>query len=91
MTALKVGILPSEFWGMSLKEAKDTADMRIKQRNEEIYSLSLMTRVAVLSCFRADVKFPDPPDKQEEEGSWQNSKAYMKALQQLKGDAIRDS
>ena len=79
--ALEVGILPAEFWEMSLQEARDTAYSRIRQKNEEIYTLSGMIRVAVLSVFSKDVQFPAPPNKEEETGDWKNSYNYMKALQ----------
>ena len=79
--ALEVGLLPSEFWGMSLQEIKDTVNSRFKQRNNEIYTLSGMIRVAVLSVFSKDVKFPEAPDNQSHEGNWKNSYNYLKALQ----------
>lgn len=82
--ALSVGVYPSEFWDMAPREVKDTVDFRIKQRNNEIYSLSAMIRVAVLSAFSADIKFPSAPDSGEKEGDWKNSYNYMKALQKLK-------
>ena len=84
--ALEVGLCPYEFWDMSLKEIQDTVDYRIRQKNEEIYSLSAMIRVAMLSAFSGDVKFPSAPYSTEtEQGeSWKNSKNYFKALQKLK-------
>lgn len=66
---------------MSLQEVQDTVNSRIRQKNDEIYTLSGMIRVAVLSCFSADVRFPDAPN-QEEQGDWKNSKKYFKALQE---------
>lgn len=77
---------------MSPKEAKDTVYSRIKQRQNNIYSLSGMIRVAVLSCFKEDVQFPDSPytedDTEYEDGDWQNSKKYMDALSKIhKGGA----
>lgn len=86
--ALGVGILPSEFWEMSLREVRNTVDSRIRQKNNEIYSLSGMIRVAVLSAFSKEVQFPAPPDSSEKEsGNWMNSKNYMKALQKVRGGA----
>lgn len=86
--ALGVGILPSEFWEMSLREVRNTVDSRIRQKNNEIYSLSGMIRVAVLSAFSKEVQFPAPPDNSEKEsGNWMNSKKYMKALQKVRGGA----
>ena len=82
--ALEVGIYPSEFWGMSLKEVQDTVNSRIRQKNEEIYTLSAMIRVAVLSAFSKDVPFPAPPNEDKKQGNWENSKQYLKALQKLK-------
>ena len=80
--ALGVGISPSEFWAMSAQEVRDTVNSRIKQRNDEIYSLSALIRVAVLSVFSADVQFPAPPDESKER-DWKNSYNYIKALQKL--------
>ena len=86
--ALGVGILPSEFWEMSLREVRNTVDSRIRQKNNEIYSLSGMIRVAVLSAFSKEVQFPAPPDSSEKRsGNWENSKNYMKALQKVRGGA----
>lgn len=86
--ALGVGILPSEFWEMSLREVRNTVDSRIRQKNNEIYSLSGMIRVAVLSAFSKEVQFPAPPDSSENgSGNWENSKNYMKALQKVRGGA----
>ena len=80
--ALECGLLPAEFWDMSLQEVKDTVNSRFKQRNNEIYTLSGMIRVAVLSVFSKDVEFPDAPDmEQNAEGKWKNSYNYLKALQ----------
>ena len=85
--ALEVGILPSEFWDMSLREVRDTVNSRIKQRNDEIYTLSSMIRVAVLSVFSKDVQFPAPPGKDEQTQNWENSYKYMIALQEAEGGA----
>lgn len=79
--ALEVGIYPSEFWDMSLREVRDTVNSRIRQKNDEIYTLSSMIRVAVLSVFSKDVQFPAPPDQGEQKQNWENSYNYMKALQ----------
>lgn len=84
--ALEVGILPSEFGEMSLKEAHDTVSSRIRQKNDEIYALSAMIRTAVVSAFSKDVPFPQPPNREEKQ-DWQNSKNYLRALQKLKGGA----
>jgi hypothetical protein len=81
--ALEVGIYPSEFWDMSVQEVKDTVNSRHKQKQNDIYALSAMVRVAVLSAFSKDVKFPEPPNE-EHKGDWKNSYNYMKALQKLK-------
>lgn len=84
--ALEVGILPSEFWDMSLAEINSTVSSRIRQKNNEIYALSGMIRVAVLSAFSKDVQFPAPPDSGESnERNWENSKKYLKALQKVRG------
>jgi len=86
--ALEVGILPSEFWEMSLREVRNTVDSRIRQKNNEIYALSGMIRVAVLSAFSKEVQFPAPPGSSEKgSGNWENSKNYMKALQKVRGGA----
>ena len=84
--ALEVGIFPSEFWEMSLKEVQDTVNSRIRQKNDEIYTLSSMIRVAVLSVFSDKVQFPAPPEGEKQQ-NWQNSYNYMKALQQAEGGA----
>jgi hypothetical protein len=84
--ALEVGILPSEFWGMSLKEVQDTVNSRLRQKDDEIYTLSAMIRVAVLSAFSKEVQFPAPPDQQKEQ-NWKNSYNYLKALQKAEGGA----
>jgi hypothetical protein len=68
---------------MSCKEVRDTVDARLAQRNDEIYALSGMIRVAVLSVFPSTgVRFPAPPGQDEKEEAWMNSKKYMKALQE---------
>jgi hypothetical protein len=68
---------------MSLKEVQDTVTFRFRQKNQEIYTLSGMIRVAVLSVFSKETKFPDPPyNEQDEEGNWKNSYNYLKALQE---------
>ena len=86
--ALEVGIYPSEFWDMTLQEVRDTVNSRIRQKNDEIYTLSSMIRVAVLSVFSSDVQFPSAPTQEEKQGNWQNSKNYLKALQKIhKGGA----
>lgn len=72
---------------MTLREIRDTVYSRNKQKREEIYALSSMIRVAVLSCFSKEVRFPDPPNE-EKEKDWKNSYNYLKALQQIhKGGA----
>ena len=85
--ALGVGILPSEFWEMSPREVRNTVDSRIRQKNNEIYALSGMIRVAVLSAFSEKVQFPLPPGSSEGTGNWMNSKNYLKALQKVRGGA----
>ena len=86
--ALEVGILPSEFWNMSLGEIRSTVDSRIRQKNSEIYALSGMIRVAVLSAFSKEVQFPASPESSENKtGNWMNSKNYMKTLQKARGGA----
>lgn len=79
--ALDCGLYPAEFWDMTLQEVDDTVNSRKKQKQDEIYALSAMFRVAVLSVFREDVSFPAPPDEGNNAGNnWQNSKNYMKAV-----------
>lgn len=77
---------------MTLQEVKDTVNSRFKQRQNDNYTLSSLIRVAVLSCFSDNVRFPDPPytedDTKYEDGDWQNSKRYMDALSKIhKGGA----
>lgn len=67
---------------MSLQEVQDTVNSRIRQKNDDIYTLSGMIRVAVLSVFSDKVQFPAPPAHEEEQGNWKNSKKYFKALQE---------
>lgn len=89
--ALKVGILPSEFWEMSMKEVQDTVSSRIRQKNDEIYTLSGMIRVAVLSVFSKDVQFPASPESQEDQQqNWENSKNYLKALQKRQKEVLKN-
>ena len=86
--ALEVGILPSEFGDMSLQEVRDTVSARIRKKNDEIYALSGMIRLAVLSVFSSEVQFPSAPQTEDSGESWQNSKKYLKALQKVhKGGA----
>jgi len=86
--ALEIGIYPSEFWDMTLQEVRDTVNSRIRQKNDEIYTLSGMIRVAVLSVFSDKVQFPAAPNQEEKQGDWKNSKNYLKALQKIhKGGA----
>ncbi len=87
--ALEVGIYPSEFWDMSLREVKDTVNSRLRQKYDEIYTLSALIRVAVLSAFSDKVQFPAPPDQGEKQQNWKNSYNYMKALQEAEGGAKR--
>ena len=73
---------------MSLQEIRDTVHSRNKQKQNEIYALSSMIRVAVLSVFSKEVRFPDPPSEERKEGNWKNSYNYLKALQKIhKGGA----
>lgn len=68
---------------MSLQEVQDTVNSRIRQKNDDIYTLSGMIRVAVLSVLSPqEVKFPAPPDQGEKQQNWKNSKKYFKALQE---------
>ena len=88
--ALSVGILPSEFWDMTPKEVRDTVTLRIRQKENEIYTLSGMIRVAVLSAFSDKAKFPASAEEafgKEKEGNWKNSYNYLKALQKKQGGA----
>ena len=91
--ALESGILPLEFWEMSIQEVRDTVNSRMRQKQNEIYTLSGMIRVAVLSVFSDKCKFPVSPDEafnrgEKREGNWKNSYNYLKALQKVhKGGA----
>ena len=67
---------------MSLQEVQDTVNSRIRQKSDDIYTLSGMIRVAVLSVFSDKVQFPDAPAHEKEQGDWKNSKKYFKALQE---------
>ena len=76
---------------MSLQEVRDTVNSRLKQRRNEIYALSSMIRVAVLSCFNNEVNFPDAPnDNEEREASWEKSYHYMSQLAKIhKGKEVQ--
>lgn len=87
--ALEVGIYPAEFWDMSMQEVRDTVTRRIRQKQNEIYTLSAMIRVAVASAISAENKFPASAAEafgreEKREGNWKNSYNYIKALQKLK-------
>lgn len=69
---------------MTLQEVRDTVYSRLKQRQNDIYALSSMIRVAVLSCFVPDVSFPAPPaEEQDEDNRWRNSYNYMAELAKI--------
>ena len=96
--ALESGILPLEFWEMSIQEVRDTVNSRMRQKQNEIYTLSGMIRVAVLSVFSDKCKFPVSPDEAFDRNqtdyskgnleNWKNSYNYLKALQKVhKGGA----
>lgn len=87
--ALEVSIYPSEFWDMTLQEVQDTVNSRLRQKNDEIYTLSAKIRVAVLSVFSDEVKFPAPPDHEKEQG-WKNSYNYLKALQEKQKEVLNN-
>ncbi len=86
--ALQVGLSPYEFWSMSLAEIKDTVNSRLIQRQNDIYALSSMVRVAVLSVFSSEAPFPKSADEafdrnKNREGNWINSYNYLKAVQEM--------
>lgn len=74
---------------MTPQEIRDTVNSRLKQRQNDIYALSSMIRVAVLSCFNEEVSFPAPPaEEQDVDNRWKNSYNYMAALSEIhKGGA----
>ena len=77
---------------MTVQEVRDTVNSRVKQKQNDIYALSSLIRVAVLSCFVEECRFPDPPqeysDDTEQEGDWKKSYNYMAALSKIhKGGA----
>lgn len=74
---------------MTPQEIRDTVNSRLKQRQNDIYALSSMIRVAVLSCFNEEVTFPEPPDEEQDlDNRWRNSYNYMAALSKIhKGGA----
>ena len=87
--ALDVGIYPEQFWDMTPQEVRDTVTRRIRQKQEEIYTLSSMIRVAVASAINSQNRFPASAAEafgreEKREGSWKNSYNYIKALQKLK-------
>lgn len=86
--ALEVGLTPTQFWNMSAQEIMDTINSRFKQRQDELYSLSGLIRVAVASVLNPENRFPQSAreafgrvEDDPEEG-WQRSKEYMQALAQ---------
>ena len=87
--ALEVGLTPSQFWNMSIKEAVDAINSRFKQRQDELYSLSGLIRVAVASVLNPENKFPQSAREafgrveDEAEEGWQRSKEYMQALAEV--------
>lgn len=66
---------------MSLNEVYDVITARNERRNDEIYSLSNLIRIAVLSVFSEKVDFPEPPSNQRKENNWKNSYNYLKKVQ----------
>lgn len=74
---------------MTPQEIRDTVNSRLKQRQNDIYALSSMIRVAVLSCFKDEVTFPEPPaEEQDLDNRWRSSYNYMAALSKIhKGGA----
>ena len=72
---------------MSLREITDTVNSIYKEKQNDVYALSSMVRVAVLSCFSDSVKFPASPEEAfggEEKENWKNSANFMKALAEQK-------
>ena len=83
--ALEVGIKPSDFWENSISENTEIIKALNKRNFENIYELSALIRVAVVSAFNADVKFPELNTEKEEQSNlndWESSKAYMMKLQE---------
>ena len=93
--ALEVGILPAQFWNMSPLEIRDTINSRFKQRQDELYNLSMLMRVAVASVLNPENKFPRSAaeafgrEEEQEEGDWHRSKKYMQALAQAHNKKYR--
>ena len=86
--ALEVGVLPAEFWEMSLQETRDTVFSRIRKSNNDIYAQAALNRMAILSSFSKENKFPKPPNQNEHQGEgnlhrWKESQKYMQALAEL--------
>lgn len=74
--------MPSEFWALTLREAKDVITARTNRKNAEIYGLSNYIRLAVLSVLSPDVMFPNPPQEEETNSEkWKNSYNYLKQIQ----------
>lgn len=83
--ALNVGITPTEFWNMSIKEVIDAINERYKQKQDDIYTLSLLIRVAVASVLSPENKFPKSSSEafgreRDHENDWQRSKEYFSQL-----------
>ena len=87
--ALEVGLTPSQFWNMSIKEVVDTINSRFKQRQDELFSLSGLIRAAVASVLNPENKFPRSAREafgrvdDEPCEDWQRSKEYMTALAEV--------
>lgn len=80
-----MGVKPQEFWNNSIAENIAIIGACNKKNSEDIYNLSALIRIAIVSSFNKDVKFPDLTPEQEERSNvtdWEASKAYMMILKE---------
>lgn len=82
--AIEAGIMPEDFWKMTLAESRAVIAARNKRRYDDIYDLSAMIRTAILSSFNSQVKFPEKQVEHHEThgnvNNWEKSKRYMEEL-----------
>lgn len=82
--AIEAGIMPDDFWNMTLAENRAVIAARNKRRYDDIYDLSAMIRTAILSSFNSQVKFPEKQVEHTEYhgnvNNWEKSKRYMEEL-----------
>lgn len=84
---------PEQFWNSTMNEMLIYLE-KMKSREEcrfrDMHYLASLIRIAVVSAFNSDVSMPsfddiigreDPPAASNTHTGWEDSKAFMKALQ----------